>query len=145
MLTILEMVQNAVSFPDLALDKLSGNDPDRDDKSFLRTVETFHLDHLQMMLAKQQDISSEKLLSSLLRGRAAEWYEGFNTGSSLLPWIQARTALITRFSDDKDKYRHRITTENCVRGKTIIKNFYHRVKQAVGGGWPIDVAALNET
>ena len=41
-----------------------------------------------------------------------------------------------------DKYRHRITAENCVRGKEeLITNFYHRVKQAVYKGWPIDAAA----
>ena len=40
------------------------------------------------------------------------------------------TAFITRFSDDRDKYRHRITAENCVRGKEeLVKSFYHRVKQ----------------
>ena len=33
------MVQNSVSFPDLALDKFSGNDPDQDVESFLLTVE----------------------------------------------------------------------------------------------------------
>ena len=33
------MAQNAVFFPDFALDKFSGNDPDQDVKSFLLTVE----------------------------------------------------------------------------------------------------------
>ena len=33
------MAENTVSFPDLALDKFSGNDPDQDAKSFLLTVE----------------------------------------------------------------------------------------------------------
>ena len=33
------MAENTVSFPDLALDKFSGNDPDLDAKSFQLTVE----------------------------------------------------------------------------------------------------------
>ena len=82
------------------------------------------------------------LFSSLLRGPAAEWYEGFTVGNPLPTWIQVRTAFITRFSDDRDKYRHRIPAENCVRGKEeLVKNFYHRVKQAVDKRWPIDAAA----
>ena len=70
------MAQHAVSFPDLGLDKFSGNDPDQDVKSFLLTVEnkTIHLDHTQTMLAKLLDISSERKHFSLLHGPAAEWY-----------------------------------------------------------------------
>ena len=42
-------------------------------------------------------------------------------------------------SDDRDKYRHRITAENCVRGnEELIKNIYDRVKSAVDKGWPLD-------
>ena len=141
------MAQNAVSFPDLALDKFSGNDPDQDVKSFLLTVEY----KIDFSLGSPPNDAGEAarylfrknaLFSSLLRGPAAEWYEGFNVGNPLPTWIQVRTAFITRFSDDRDKYRHRITAENCVRGKEeLIKNFYHRVKQAVDKGWPIDAGA----
>ena len=130
------MAQNAVSFPDLALDKFSGNDPDQDVKSFLLTVENKIDFSLGSLFRKKA------LFSSLLRGPAAEWYEGFNVCNPLPTWIHFRTAFITRFSDDRDKYRHRITAENCVRGKEeLVKNFYHRVKQAVDKGWPIDAAA----
>ena len=101
------------------------------------------MDHPQTTLAKLLDISSErKLFSSLLRGAAAEWYEEFNVGNQLSTWIHVRTAFITRFSDDRDKNRHRITAENCVTGKEeLVKNFYHRVKQTVDKGWPIYAAA----
>ena len=121
------MAQNAVSFPDLALDKFSGSlgSPPLDAGEAARYL-----------------FRKKALFSSLLRGPAAEWYEGFNVGNPLPTWIQVRTAFITRFSDDRDKYRHRITAENCVRGKEeLVKNFYHRVKQAVDKGWPIDAAA----
>ena len=34
---------------------------------------------------------------------------------------------------------NRITAENCVRGnEELIKNFYHRVKNAIDKGWPLD-------
>ena len=81
----------------------------------------------------QLDISFKKApFSSLLRGPATKWYKGFNTGNPLPTWIQVRTDFITRFSDDRDNYRHRISAENCVRGKeALVKDFYHRVKQAV--------------
>ena len=141
------MAQNAVSFPDLALDKFSGNDPDQDVKSFLLTVEN----KIDFSLGSPPNDAGEAarylfrkkaLFSSLLRGAAAEWYEGFNVGNPLPTWIQVKTAFITRFSDDRDKYSHRITAENCVRGKEeLVKNFYHRVKQAVDKEWPIDAAA----
>ena len=129
------------------MDKFSGNDPDQDVKSFLLTVEN----KIDFSLGSPPNAADDAarylfrkkaLFSSLLRGPAAEWYEGFNVGNPLPTWIQVRTAFITRFSDDRDKYRHRITAENCVRGKEeLVKNFYHRVKQAVDKGWPIDAAA----
>ena len=129
------------------MDKFSGNDPDQDVKSFLLTIEN----KIDFSLGSPPNDAGEAvrhlfrkkaLFSSLLRGPAAEWYEGFNVGNPLPTWIQVRTAFITRFSDDRDKYRHSITAENYVRGKVeLVKNFYHRVKQAVDKGWPIDAAA----
>ena len=75
--------------------------------------------------------------SSLLRGPAAEWYA--DSKNDAANWDQIRTASIERFSDDRDKYRHRITAENYVRGnKKLIKNVYHRVESAVDKGWPLD-------
>ena len=71
------MAENTVSFPDLASDKFSGNDPDQDAKSFLLTVENINFSlGTRPTGKKERDIYSEKkaLLSSLLRGPAAEWY-----------------------------------------------------------------------
>ena len=136
------MAENTVSFPDLALDKFSGNDPDQDAKSFLLTVEN----KINFSLGSRPADNAERarylfrkkaLFSSLLRGPAAEWYADSITDAAT--WDQIRTAFIDRFSDDRDKYRHRITAENCVRGnEELIKNFYHRVKSAVDKGWPLD-------
>ena len=76
----------------------------------------------------------EALFSSLFRGLAAEGYA--DSINDTAAWDQTKTTFIDRFSDDRDKYRHRITAENCVRGnEEIIKNFYHRDKSAVDKGW----------
>ena len=141
------MAENTVSFPDLALDKFSGNDPDLDAKSFLLTVENninFSLGSRSTDIAKRARYLFKKkaLFSSLLRGLAAEWYvDSINDAAT---WDQISTAFIDRFSDDRDKYRHTITTENCVRGnEELIKHFYHRVKSAVDKRWPLDPNGTN--
>ena len=88
------MAQNAVSFPEIALDKFSGNDSDQDVKSFLLTVEN----KIDFSLGSPLNDASEAarylfrkktLFSSLLRGPTAEWYERFNTGNPLPTWIKS--------------------------------------------------------
>ena len=132
------MAKNTVSFPDLALDKFSGNDLDQDGETFLFTVENkinFSVGSRPTDIAERTRylFRNTALFSSLLRGPAAEWYAD-SIGDAAI-WDQIRTVFIDRFSDDRDKYRHRITPEKCVRGKEeLIKNFYHRVKSAVDKG-----------
>ena len=129
------MAENTVSFLDLASDKFSGNDPDQDAKSFLLTVENkinFSVGSRPTDIAERTRYLFRKkaFFSSLLRGPAAEWYA--DSRNDAATWDQIRTAFIERFSDDRDKHRHRITAKNCVRGnEELIKNFYHRVKSAV--------------
>ena len=112
------MAENTVLFPDLALDKFSGNDPDQYAKSFLLTVENkikFSLGSRPIDMAERARYLFRKkaLFSSLLRGPAAEWYaDSINDAAT---WDQIRTAFIDRFSNDRDKYRPRITAENSVR------------------------------
>ena len=136
------MAENTASFPDLALNKFSGNDPDQDEKSFLLTVEN----KINFLLGSQPTDVAERarylfrkkaLISSLFRGPAAAWYA--DSINDIATWNQIRTASIDRYSDDRDKYRHKITAENCVRGnEELIKNFYHRVKSAIDKEWPQD-------
>ena len=136
------MAENTVSLPDLALDTFLGNEPDQDAKSLLLTVEN----KISFSLGSQPTDNAERarflfrkkaLFSSLLRWSAAEWYaDSINDAAT---WDQIRTAFFDRFSDDRDKCRHRITADNCVRGnEELIKNFHHRVKSAVDKGWPLD-------
>ena len=141
------MAEQTVAFADLALDKFSGNDPDQDVKSFLLTIENKINFSLGSAPAEQADqarylFRKKALFSSLLRGTAAEWYESYITQNANAEWAEIRTAFIARFSDDRDKYRHRISAENCVRGnEELIKNFFHRVKSAVDKGWPTEANA----
>ena len=78
------MAENTVSFPDLALDKFSGNDPDQDAKSFLLTVENKINFSLGSRLTDAAEgarylFRKNALFSSLLRGPAAEWYADSKT------------------------------------------------------------------
>ena len=131
--------QNTVTFPELVLDKFSGNDPDQDAKSFLTTVENkinFSLGSEPVDNAELARYTFRKkaLFSSLLRGPAAEWYEA--TVDDATTWDRIKTTFLTRFSNNRERYRHRIDVENCVRGdEELIQNFFHRIKTAVDKGW----------
>ena len=74
------MANAHLAYPDLALDKFSGTDPDQDAEAFIRLIEcninfalgtepeAGELEHAIYLFRKKA------LLSSLLRGPAAEWY-----------------------------------------------------------------------
>ena len=139
------MAQNTVTFPDLALDKFSGNDPDQDAKSFLTTVENKINFSLGSAPVDRDELirytfRKKALFSSLLRGPAAEWYEATVTNATT--WDQIKATFLTRFSDTRERYRHRINVENCIRGdEELIQNFFHRIKRAVDKGWPNEPGA----
>ena len=100
------MAENTVSFPELAIDKFSGNDPDQDAKSFLLTVEnkinfSFGSKSTDAAETARYLFRKKALFSSLLRGPATDWYaDSINDAAT---WDQIRTAFIDRFSDDRDK------------------------------------------
>ena len=74
-------------------------------------------------------ISAKKaLFSSLVRGTAAEWYG--STIEAATPREDIRINFITRFSDGRHKFRHRLEVEHCVRGDgEEIRNFLYRIKK----------------
>ena len=83
------------------------------------------------------------LFSSLLRGPAAEWYE--SNVENATTWSATREQFITRFSDGRNKFRHRMEVEHCVRGDgEEIRNFFHRIKTIVDKGWPDDMEGIAE-
>ena len=65
---------------------------------------------------------SAKRHFSLLREPAAEWYENYFENATT--WAATREQFITRFSDGRNKFRHRMEVEHCVRGdREEIRNF----------------------
>ena len=77
----------------------------------------------------------------MLRGPAADWY-----GSTILDamtWNEVRTLFITRFLGGRNKFRHRMEVEHCIRADgEEIRNFLHRIKKTMDKGWPDDMAGV---
>ena len=103
-------------YPDLALDNFSGTDPDQDAEAFIRLIEckinfalgtepeAGELEHVIYLFRKKT------LFFSLLRRPAAEWYG--STIQDAMTWDEVRTLFITRFSDGRNKFRHRMEVEH---------------------------------
>ena len=131
----------------MALDNFSGTDPDQDAEAFIRLIEckinfalgtepeVADLEHVIYLFRKKA------LFSSLLRGPAAEWYG--STIQDAMTWDEVRTLFITRFSDGRNKFRHRMEVEHCIRADgEEIRNFLHRIKKTVDKGWPDDMVGI---
>ena len=106
-----------LAYPDLALDKFFGTDPDQDAESFVQLIERKINFALGDAPAVPDDLVSyifrkKALFSSLLRGPAAEWYE--NNIENATAWAAIREQFITRFSDERNKFRHRMEVEHWV-------------------------------
>ena len=145
------MANAHLAYPDLAIDKLSGTDLDQDAESFIQLIErkiNFALGDAPGDAGELANYTFRKkaLFSSLLRGPAAEWYESNITNATT--WDDVRTNFITRFSDGRNKFRHRMEMEHCIRGDgEEIRNFLHCIKRTVDKGWPDDlngVAAVDQ-
>ena len=141
------MANAHLAYPDLALDKFSGTDPDQDAEAFIRLIEckinfalgtepeAGELEHAIYLFMKKT------LFSPLLRGPAAEWYG--STIQDAMTWDEVRTLFITRFSDGRKKFRHRMEVEHCIRADgEEIRNFLHRIKKTVDKGWPDDMVGI---
>ena len=135
------MANAHLAYPDLALDKFSGTDPDQDAEAFIRLIEckinfalgtepeAGELEHVIYLFRKKA------LFSSLLRGPAAEWYG--STIQDAMTWDEVRTLFISRFFDGRNHFRHRMKVEHCIRADgEEIRNFLHRIKETVDKGWP---------
>ena len=81
------------------------------------------------------------LFSSLLRGPAAESYR--STIQDAMTWDVVRTLFLTRFSDGRNKFRHRMEVEHCIGADgEETRNFLHRIKKTVDKGWPDDTVGI---
>ena len=123
------MANTHLAYPDLALDKFSGLDPDQDAEFFVQLIERKVNFALGDATADPDNLVSytfrkKALFSSLMRGTAAEWYK--NNIESASTWADTREQFIKRFSDGRNKFRHRMEVEHCVRGDgEEIGNFLH--------------------
>ena len=142
------MANTHLAYPDLASDKFSGSDPDQDAESFVQLIERKINFALRDAPEDPDDLVSftfrkKALFSSLLRGPAREWYE--NNIENATTWAATREQFITRFSDRRNKFRHRMEAEHCVRGDgEEIRILFHRIKKIVDKGWPDDMEGIAE-
>ena len=131
----------------MALDKLSGTYPEQDAGAFIRLIECKNnfaigteldeaaAEHVIYLFRKKT------IFSSLLRGPAVEWYG--STIQDAMTWNEVRTLFITRFSDGRNKFRHRMDVEHCIRADgQEIRNFLHRIMKTVDKGWPDDIVGI---
>ena len=139
------MANTHLVHPDLAIDKFSGTGPDQDAEPFIQLIErkiTFALGDAPADAGELVNHTFRKkaLFSSLLRGSAAEWYKSNITNATT--WENIRTIFITRFSDGRNNFQHRMEVEHCIRGEEEIRNFLHRIKQTVDKGWLDDLNGI---
>ena len=148
-MTELKKIANLhLAFPDLALHKFSGTDPDQDSDSLVQLLERKINFAISDAPADPDDLVSytfrkKALFSSLLRGPAAEWDE--DNIENATTWAATKEQFITRFSDGRNKFRHRMEVEHCVRGDgEEFRNFLHLIKKIVDKGWPNDMQGFAE-
>ena len=112
------MANAHLDYPNLALDKFSGTDPDQDAEAFIRLKEC----KINFALETETELADLKhviylfrkkaLFCSLLRGPAAEWCG--STVQEAMTCNEVRTLFITRFSDGGNEFRHRMEVEYCI-------------------------------
>ena len=100
-----------LAYPDLAIDNISGTNPDEDAESSIQLIErkiNFALGDAPGDAGELANYTFRKkaLFSSLLRGPAADWYENNITNANT--WENVRTNFITGFSDGRNKFRYRM-------------------------------------
>ena len=137
------MANTRLVYPDPAINKFSGTDPDQDAESFIQLIErkiNFALGDAPADAGELANDTFRKkaMFTFLLRGPAAEWYE--NNITNATTWEKVRTIFITRFSDWRNNFRYRMEVELCIRGNgEEIWNFLHCIKRTVDKGWPNDL------
>ena len=141
------MANAPLAYPHLALDKFSGTDPDQDAEAFIRLKEckiNFALGTEPKAAADEHVVylfRKKALFSFLLRAPAAEWYG--STITDAMTCNDVRALFITRFADGRNKFRHKMEVEHCIRADgEEIRNVLHRTKKTVDKGWPDDMVGI---
>ena len=132
------MANTHLAYPDLHSDKFSGTDPDQDAETFVQLIERKINFALGDAPADPDDLVNytcrkKELFSSLLRRPAAEWYN--KNIEDATTWADTREQFITRISEGRNKFQHRMEVKHCVRGDgEEITKFLHRIKKIVDKG-----------
>ena len=108
------MAKTHLAYPDLAINKLSGTNPDHDAETFVQLIEgkiNFALGDAPGDACELSNYTSSNKspFSSSIRGPAAEWYE--NNVTNPTTWENVRTSFITRFLHGRIRLRYRIEVE----------------------------------
>ena len=86
---------------------------------------------------KSYENRQRSLFGSPLTDTASEW---FNTVDEAQVLNDIKDDFLDRFTDDRDKFKHRLEVENASRQEgELIKNYFHGVKHAVDKGWQEDL------
>ena len=105
--------------PDLVLNNFSGTGPVQDAEYFVQLIESKINFPLGNAPAEPVDLTSytapkKALSSTLLQGPVAECFRiHFEKAAT---WATAREQFITRTSDRRNKFWHRMEIEHCVSG-----------------------------
>ena len=140
------MANTHLAYPDLAIDKFSGTDPDQDAESFIQLIERKYNFALGDAPADAGELVTytfrkKALFSFLHRGPAAAWYESNITSATT--WENFRANFITRFSDGRNIFRYRMEVEHCIRGDgEEIRTFLQRIKRTVDKDWSDDMNGI---
>ena len=136
------MADAPISLSNVSLTTFSGNDPSQSALDFWNSVDQkvkFSLGVVPTDPDKKKSYENRQrsLFGSLLTDTALEW---FNTIDEAKVLNDIKNDFLDRFTDGRDKFKHRLEVENASRQEgELIKNYFHRVKHAVDKGWPEDL------
>ena len=90
---------------------------------------------------KSYENREKSLFGSLLTDTALEW---FNTVDQAKVLNDIKGDFLDRFTDGRDKFKHRLEVKNASRQEgELKKNYFHRVKHVVDKGWPEDLTKVD--
>ena len=132
-----------LSWPSLR--KFSGTDPDQDAKSFIQLYERKIIYAPGVARANpdvlaKHSFRKKTLFSCLLKDPAGEWYE--SNFDAAIPWEYIGTNFISRLPEGRNKFRHRLEIERCIkRDGEEIENSLKKINN-VDKSWPDDISGV---
>ena len=142
------MADAAISQSNVSLTTFSGNDPSQSALDFWNSDDQnvkFSLGVVPTDPDKKKSYENRQRsqFGSLLTDTALEW---FNTVDETKVLNDIKDDFLDRFTDGRDKFKHRLEVENASRQEgELKKNYFLRVKNAVDKGWPEDLTNVANT